>query len=153
MDISSHSGEFISHWDAILFPVYLAGQGLFILKLASMRMRSSMNTITSRWQYFYCNWDVSLVRVALSIPLFGLLQHSDAVSIAIHHPLPFVVPKGAIACLMAGYFSSSVLDWLSGLEKLPIVGWPVPAIIKDNIPLYPVNGNQVPVMDKTKVTT
>jgi hypothetical protein len=142
-----------AEWDGLLMIPYLMGQGLFILKLASMRMRSSMNHITTRWCYFYANWDVSLVRVALSIPLFMLLQHADEVSMAIHHPLPFSVPKGAIACLMAGYFSSSVLDWLSGLDKLPWVGWAVPAIIKDNIPLYPVNGDMVPVMDKTKVNT
>lgn len=131
-----------AEWDGILFAPYLIGQGLYILKLASMRMRSSMNHITTRRCYFYANWDVSIVRIALSIPLFLILQHANEVADAVHHPLPFTVPNGAIACLMGGYFSSSVLDWLSGLDKLPVVGWAVPAIIKDNIPLYPVNGDK-----------
>ena len=132
----------ISHWDALLLIPFFLGYSLFILKMASNAMRSSLNAITGRWQYVSRNLDTFSIRFLFALPLFGILQHGNAVATYLGHPVKFQVPNGALACAMLGYLSNSLIDWISAQDRIPIVGWPIPQIIKDNIPVLPVNGNK-----------
>ena len=132
----------ISHWDAVLMIPFALGYGLFILKMASNAIRSALNPCVSRWQYVSRNIDTFSIRFLFALPLFGILQHGNAVATYLNHPIPFQVPSGALACAMLGYLSNSLIDWLSAQDKLPILGWPIPNIIKDNIPVIPVNGTK-----------
>jgi hypothetical protein len=135
----------ISHWDAILMIPFLLGYGLFILKMASNAVRSSLNHITNGWQYVTQNLDTFSIRLLFALPFFGLLQHANNVATYLNHPIPFEVPHGALACAMLGYLSNSLIDWASSLDRVPIVGWPIPQFIKDNIPVIPIAQGKLPL--------
>jgi hypothetical protein len=141
-------------WDLLLLIPFTIGYMIFILNSASDRMRSSMNNVTSRWQYLQRNWDTFLARYCpWSLAIYALFQHVNDIAVYFGHPIPFQVPNGAIMMTTLGYLSNSLLNWASKAKSLPIpfFGPYILSMIQDNIPLYPMNGDQLPVMDKTKV--
>jgi hypothetical protein len=127
-------------WSLLLYVPFLIGQILFILKLAATRIQSDVSGITTYWQYIKANVITIAVRIGLQLPIYWFLQHADLLVSEYHYTLPFTVPRGAISCFIVGYFASSILDWFSMLQKVPFVGWAIPNWVKDNIPVYTVNG-------------
>jgi hypothetical protein len=125
---------------------FLAGQFLFMLKRAASCVRNPANTIKTRRQFFYVNWDVLSIRAAIeSLVIYYPWRHLgigmilgffniDTSAGWLHTLLGTGVGAGPIAAIALGYGADSGLDAISQYKRVPdwLQRW-----IKENIPPAP----------------
>ena len=125
-------------WDVVYYFAFAGGQILFLLKRVSLAVRSPMNALKNRREYFYLNWDILTIRYVLEFALvYYPFRHvpMDSLFSMFGWNVPFHIPNSAISFLLLGYMSDSVMDWFAMQDKL--MGIPIPAIVKETVPHLP----------------
>lgn len=125
-------------WDIVFLLVYSAGQFLFLLRRADLARRSPLNGLNSIWQFFRQNWVVLLIRcVVFEDSLLYLYRHPDflamfGVNVHLYH-----FPQSLMLTFFGGFFADTAVDYITGLDKVPVVGWVIPKKVKEQIPQLP----------------
>lgn len=119
---------------------FLFGQWLFLLRRADLGVRSPMNALKSRRQFFYLNWVTLLYRVVIEFGLFFYpYRHADVNSLlsleGLQLPSWLHVPQNWIFVIFLGIFSDGLLDWVLGRGKF--LGITIPDRLKEDIPQLP----------------
>jgi hypothetical protein len=115
---------------ASLWLMFLAGQGVHILKRAGMCVRSPANAVTSRRQFVRLHWDALLIRGALCAGIFAVALDEPALlsrlagAMGVSADLSLRMNPGT--SLVFGYFADSVLDWLA--SHIPVLQREVPTV-------------------------
>ena len=147
--------------DLLYYLAFLAGQMVFILKLADLAARGH-NAILTKRQYLQRNWVPLLTRVMLESAIFFLYRHYDPGTIirmfTSWNP-PFSFPQGAMPSLFLGYLSDSLLDWLSTFPKIPTwIKATIPAVPQEVVghlttksTFTPTDGNLAETVAKTEM--
>jgi hypothetical protein len=130
-------------WNVVFLLVFCAGQFLFMLKRADLAKSSQLNGVKTIGEFFTINWVKLLFRAAIEwgIVLWPYRSASgdwlQTVIGKLGVNLPFQIPshRGLAGCFFAGVCAELVLDWVLG--KQSILGIPIPAMLKEQIPQLP----------------
>jgi hypothetical protein len=131
-------------WDLLLFIPFYCGILLYMFRRASMAVMSKMNNVDTIKHYFSANWTSLAARIPFLLPWFGVLQHANTLATYMHHSIPFQIPNGAVACVMTGYLSSTLTDWVTQFN-VPFIPAGLMNALRDQVPLFPTNGDTIPV--------
>jgi hypothetical protein len=124
--------------DLLYWLAFFGGQLLFILKRADLAVRSPLNAVNSKWQYFTINWVPLLIRTFIEFVVIYTPYRdipSDKIIAAFGWNIPLKIPQSWVVAAALGYLSDSLMDWGAMQEK--ILGIKVPSFIKETIPHLP----------------
>lgn len=130
--------------DVLYWLAFAGGQLLFMLKRADLAVRSPLNAVATKRQFFRKNWVVLLIRSFFEFAaVFMPYRHADTDAIArsFGWTMPFHIPQSWVVSALFGYFSDSIVDWITMQEK--IMGIPIPKFVKENIPQLTIVTNVV----------
>ena len=140
-------------FDILYYLAFAGGQSLFMLKRADLAVRSPLNAVHSKQDYFKSNWVPLLIRSFIEfVIVFMPYRHFDTDKIvsAIGWNIPFHIPQNWVVSAFLGYLSDSIMDWVVMQDK--IAGITVPKLIKETIPQLLVVQNIVATIKRNGKT-
>lgn len=137
IDASLVTGHFQK--DVVYQLPFILGQMLYMLRRSGIAIRSKINPMSSRKEYFKQNWDMLLYRGALGLGLvYWPFRHYDVgawIQQVSHGILPLDLPQVPMVFFLLGIVSDSILDWISTWKRIPVLNLPMPSWLKETIPL------------------
>ena len=135
------------YYDILYWFTFSGGQLLFMLKRADLAVRSPLNAVGSKRQYFVQNWVPLVIRSFIEFAIvFMPYRHADTDKLvrAFGWDFPFHIPQSWVVAAILGYLSDSMMDWATMQEKIASVR--VPKIFKETIPQLEIITNVVAVI-------
>lgn len=113
---------------------FVLGQLLFVLKRAASAIRNPNNTIKTRRDYLYANWDMLTIRILLEGVVFIACWHigvAKILALFTSWQSPITFPAIPPFYFTLGFFVDSAVDWYAVSSIGPAF---LREFVKENIP-------------------